>query len=221
MPLRSFDAPAVALQLVLCLSCGGEARSSAPQASAGKAGDAQAGGGAGDVACGRGLTPKEHRAVARACPAGRGSSGPIDTSACVNRTGITCTKDADCSAGLNGRCIAHNEPCDTACSYDECQNDADCAAGPCLCRTDDTAADYNQCLPGSTCKTDADCGSCGYCSASAARSGPSCRVEAITYSYHTASDRCLDQSDCYGGYCAYDQAPARWACGSCVPIPHP
>jgi hypothetical protein len=223
---------AVALGLLLCASCGGEARQSAAEAGAhagagnaadASAPDAHAGGGATarGGGCGSAPVPKEHRAEAQACPAERGSSEPIDMTACTNRAGITCTKDADCTLGMNGRCIAHNEPCDTACSYDQCLTDLDCGAGPCLCRSGGTDKISNECLAGSNCKADADCGNCGYCSPSAVPEGFDCTVEALTYTCHTGTDQCTDQSDCDAGYCAYDAAAARWACGSCVPIQHP
>jgi hypothetical protein len=224
-------AVALALGQLCCISCGGQARRSASGAGGGTAGnaadasaaDAQAGGGAiaRGGACGSQPVPKEHRVVAQACPTARGSSGSIDMTACTNRAGITCTKDADCTAGMNGRCMAHNEPCDTACSYDECLTDSDCPEGPCLCRSGGADTLSNQCLPGGNCKKDADCGNCGYCSPSAVPEGFDCRVAALTYTCHTATDKCTDRGNCDGGYCAYDTAAARWACGSCVPIPHP
>jgi hypothetical protein len=212
----------LALSLLLCISCGGKAQLASADAGATSAPDAQAGGAAnaGGGACGSARVPKEHRAMAQACPTARGSSGPLDMTGCMNRAGITCTKDADCTAGLNGRCLPHNEPCDTACSYDECLTDSDCAAGPCLCRSSGSDTLSNQCLPGSNCKTDADCGNCGYCSLNAPLLGFDCRVESRSYVCHTASDQCTDPGDCDGGFCSYN-AGAGWACGVCVPIPRP
>jgi len=203
----------VAAALLLCVSCAGKAHETS----------ADAGATANGGACGTVRIPKGHRALAQACPTERGSDEPIDMSGCMNRAGITCTKDADCTDGKNGRCIPHNEPCDTACSYDECLTDSDCALGPCLCRTNGADITQNKCL-GGTCKTDADCG-CGYCSLSAVPIGHGCHVEYPTYTCHTASDECTDPSDCADGivtYCAYGASGAEhWACGSCVPFPVP
>lgn len=207
---------AIGLGLLLCGACGGKAQLASADAGNSSPPDAQAGG-----ACGSRRVPKEHRPRAEVCPSERGSSAPFDMTGCTSRTGITCTKDADCSAGLNGRCLAHNEPCDTACSYDECLTDSDCAGAPCLCRSSAADTVKNQCLPGSNCKTDSDCGSCGYCSADAEPVGLDCRVESVSYVCHTARDQCADDDDCDGGFCAYDGRLAAWVCGSCVPFPHP
>lgn len=208
-----------AVALLLCASCGGQVHE--PSADAG----ATASGGA----CGAVRIPKEHRAVAQACPTERGSDEPIDMSICTDLSGAKCTKDADCTAGRNGRCITpHNEPCDTECSYDECLTDSDCAEGPCVCRTSGADVTNNVCLPGSNCKTDSDCGNCGYCSLSATPIGHGCRVDYPTYKCHTATDECIDPSDCADGgldYCAYGASASsgaeRWACGSCLPFPVP
>ena len=212
---RRYLPASVALSLLLCVSCGGEVRPSAPEAPAVAGANARGG------TCGSAPVPKEHRPVAQACPSQRGSGTPLDMSTCTNRSSVACTKDTDCTAGLNGRCLAHNVPCATECSYDECLTDSDCASGPCLCRDNGTATLSNQCLPRGTCKTDADCGACGYCSPSATPTGLGCHIEEVTYMCHTPSDECSDESSCDGGYCAYDGAAARWACGRCVPIPHP
>ncbi|HEY1534124.1 MAG TPA: hypothetical protein VGF76_08895 [Polyangiaceae bacterium] len=216
----------VALPLLLCVACGGQARQSAADAGAGNpdAGATASGGG-----CAGKPIPKEHRAVAEACPTERGTKEPIDMSICTDLSGAKCTKDADCTAGKNGRCILpHDEPCDTKCSYDECQTDSDCAAGPCVCRTSGADATNNVCLPGSNCETDSNCGNCGYCSLSATPIGHDCRVDYPTYNCHTATDECLDPTDCADGgldYCAYGASAAsgveHWACGSCLPYPVP
>lgn len=227
---------AVAVAFGLCAGCGGKVRqsganaaagagnapdASAPDAHAGSGGDGRAG------ACGNALVPKVHRATAQACPTTRGSVQTLlpDMTKCTSRAGIACTKDADCTAGKNGRCFS-NDSCDTVCSYDECMMDSDCAAGPCLCRSSNSALQQNECLPGSNCKTDADCsGGCGYCSPSAVPDPSDCTIGTLNYDCHTASDECLEQNACgdgsVGAYCAYDAGVARWGCGLCVPFPHP
>jgi len=205
----------IAVALLLCASCGGKAHQPFANVSA----TANSG------ACRAVRVPKEHRAVAQACPSERGSHEPIDMSACADHSGAKCTKDADCTAGQNGRCsLPHNEPCDTECTYDECLTDSDCAAGPCVCRMSGTDTLQNICLPGN-CKTDSDCGSCGYCSLSATPVGHDCRVDYPMYSCHTAADECIDPSDCVDGgfsYCAFGASDAEhWACGTCLPFPVP
>jgi len=231
----------VALVLLLCTSCGGQAHQSTAGAGAGNASDAStpdaqaaAGAGAQGGACGSAPIPMEHRAVAQACPAARGSSGPLDTTACTNRSGITCTSDGDCTAGKNGRCFLNGDPCQTVCSYDECLTDSDCAAGPCVCRSSGTELVPNDCVPGSNCRTDADCGDCEYCSPSVVPDSVQCRVGGVctcgdgvvslVYACHTASDECTNDGDCPGtdsAYCGYDAGVRRWTCGVCTGTPHP
>jgi len=233
---------AVALGLLFCAACGhvsssaragagagagaGNTAGSFDTASAGNsdasAPDASsAAGAAAGGACGNLPIPKEHRAVAPACPTARGSQGTLDTTACSNRSGISCTRDADCSAGKNGRCFLNGDPCQTVCSYDQCLTDADCAAGPCICRNNETELAPNACLPLSNCRTDADCG-CGYCSPSAVPNALNCGPGDLTYVCHAANDECTDASECgAGAYCAYDAGTVRWECAFCVPVPHP
>lgn len=199
----------VALGLCLCAACGGKAQQ--PSADAGV--DARSG------ACASAPIPKEHRAVAQACPSERGSLGPIDTTTCTNLSGIQCKSDADCTAGKNGRCFLNSDPCQTICSYDHCLTDADCADGPCLCRSSSIDLAANDCLPGGNCRTDTDCGGCEYCSPSVVPSQPVfCGSTILTYACHTANDECLDPSDCPGpnNYCGYDADAGRWGCAFCV-----
>jgi hypothetical protein len=236
---------AVAFGLLLCTSCGGQAHQSAAGAGAGNAADAStpdaqagggggAGGGARGGACGSAPIPKEHRAVAQACPSERGSLAPIDTTACVDRSGINCTSNADCTAGKNGRCFSNGDPCQTKCSYDDCLADSDCAAGPCVCRSSGTDLASNACVPGSNCRTDGDCGGCEYCSPSVVPDSEHCLiggvctcgsgVVSLVYACHTASDECTNNGDCPGSnsaYCGYDAGAQHWACGVCTGTPHP
>jgi hypothetical protein len=111
---------------------------------------------------------------------------------------------------VNGRCvvIGHN----INCTYDDCEHDCDCAAGS-TCACHDTA--YmgpfgNTCVPGN-CRVDADCGPGGYCSP-ATYGG--CSLSG--YYCHTASDQCIDDSDCLtstaGSVCSYLAANQRWEC---------
>ncbi|HWZ90125.1 MAG TPA: hypothetical protein VNW92_14780 [Polyangiaceae bacterium] len=211
----------VALALCLCPACGGKAQQSSADAGVGASADA---GADARAACGSVPIPQEHRAVAQACPSERGSLGPIDTTTCKNLAGFQCKSDADCTAGKNGRCYLNSDPCLTICSYDQCLTDADCAEGPCVCRPSGSDLVSNVCLPGSNCRTDADCGGCEYCSPSVVLpSQPYCGPTILTYACHTANDECIDPSDCPGtnDYCGYDAGAGRWGCEFCVPFPHP
>jgi hypothetical protein len=119
--------------------------------------------------------------------------------------------------GVNGRCLpAPPVNCDSACSYDECTNDADCGSVPCDCRSSATDSAANTCLVGSNCQVDSDCGVGGYCSPSGVAT--SC---AIAYFCHTANDTCTDSGDCPDGrLCHYDPEVAAWACGlACAQAP--
>jgi hypothetical protein len=220
--------PVVALGLCLCAACGGEARQRGSGTHPGDVPDASAPDAEAGTCAGAPL-PEQHRATAQACPAERGSSGSIDTTACVDRSGITCTSDADCTAGKTGRCLSGEAPCLTACSYDTCLTDADCAAGPCECRSSAADVAANVCLPGSNCRTDADCGDCEACSPSGVPNSMGCdpvgacscgdAVASLRYACHTASDECATASDCPGGssaYCAYDDGFRRWKCATCT-----
>jgi hypothetical protein len=229
----------VAIGLFLCTSCGGESRQRAAgthpaDASQPDASPPDAGNGAQGGACASAPLPLQHRAVAETCPTERGSSGPIDTTTCADRSGITCSSDADCTAGKNGRCVLNGDPCQTLCSYDACLVDADCAAGPCVCRSGAGDVAANICLPGSDCRTDADCGECKYCSLSVVPNSVDCMpmgacscgdgVASERYACRTASDDCATASDCPENsdvYCAYDDGFRRWRCGACMDGQHP
>src|SRR5277367_3845598 len=71
-----------------------------------------------------------HRGAGSMCPTARGA-GAIS---CPDMGGGSCTSNADCDAGVNGRCLRASNPlpCGGAvsCSYDECFMDSDCPAVP-------------------------------------------------------------------------------------------
>jgi len=178
--------------------------------------------------------PVRHRAQREACPTERGTENPLNTAACANTSGLACKSDADCTAGMNGRCLLNGDPCRTLCSYDACHTDADCPSGePCGCRTSGTATVANFCVVGSSCATDGDCGRCGFCSLSIQRTLLQCSsaddagnpgkcacegVESEAYACHTMNDECTNDGDCtaMGGFCAYVAAQRRWACKACT-----
>ena len=117
-----------------------------------------------------------------------------------------CLRDEDCTAGDNGRC--HFDRAGARCTYDACFTDAECPeeGGPCIC--DSGNGGGNACLPGN-CKTDADCGSDGYCSPTASECGG-----VVAYYCRTPDDSCVDDAGCPGGQCMYRPEVARWACGA-------
>jgi hypothetical protein len=64
------------------------------------------------------------------------------------------------------------------------------------------------------CRVDADCGAGGYCSP--AENTSSCG-NLLGYYCHTASDQCLDDTDCTGGgagaqVCTYVSSAGNWQC---------
>ena len=157
--------------------------------------------------------PVVHRATAVACSHDRGPGtavslmgGPSD-----------CTKDADCTAGTNGRCMVTTVAARLDyCSYDLCFADSDCSGKVCTCR--ESASDANRCADGD-CKVDADCGPGGYCSPTVAFDKINFGVTA--YYCHTGADTCVDDADCTmstngppGAKCAYDPSTKHWACSN-------
>jgi hypothetical protein len=170
--------------------------------------------------------PKIHRSTASSCmqPRSGGSDAGVYCGFFGGEVGGdagACQYDTDCTAGMSGRCVCNAflpvTGSVTSCSYDACQSDLDCAngssGGVCDCREgplgsgNQSAA--NVCLAGN-CRTDADCGSGGYCSPS---NVPGCGPD-WWYGYfcHTANDTCTNDTDCPGpnGLCAtYGNA---WHC---------
>jgi hypothetical protein len=224
-----------AVGLCLCAACGratDATPAAKPAASAGS-------GGSGPKACDSAApVPPEHRASAEECPTARGTIGPVDASACADKSGLACTSDADCTAGKDGRCAWNGDTCHTVCSYDDCLHDTDCPGKvPCACRSSATDMAANYCVVGSSCTTDADCGACGFCSLSVVPTfedcsaevdaGTGCTCSGITseaYACHTPNDECTSNADCPGStsYCSYSEAETRWICNVCPPRPiHP
>jgi hypothetical protein len=132
---------------------------------------------------------------------------------CQNVPDGMCSSDSDCTDGTNGRC---NESSGGAlfcsCQYDACTADTDCPMGQlCACHESPyTGGDGNTCVQGN-CRVDSDCGTNGYCSPSA---GGGCGGLSGYYC-HTASDTCVNDSDCEGGGaedCQYSTTDLRWEC---------
>jgi hypothetical protein len=154
--------------------------------------------------------PASHRPAGSACPPARGP-GAL-SSACSYDAGapLACHKDADCTAGKNGRCLpTPGVACAPACSYDTCFSDADCPGTPCDCRASASDSAANVCLPGG-CAVDSDCGPGGYCSPSGLTSGCG-----LGYFCHTPSDACVDSADCPSTEgCSYDTHALAWSCAT-------
>jgi len=167
--------------------------------------------------------PLQHRSTPASCPSQRGP-GP----SCAGTMCSSCSSDSQCTAGVNGRCFPWEGLVGPGgCSYDECLTDSDCGARtPCLCRSSSTDNSANVCDVGGNCAVDSDCGPGGYCSPSAqvAPNQPTNVCWGSTpYYCHTASDLCINESDCappdagpptpFPTYtCAYNPQDNRWEC---------
>lgn len=122
-----------------------------------------------------------------------------------------CSRDADCTDGVRGRCLQHRF---VECSYDECTQDSECSkGGPCGCELG-YASDANTCLVGN-CQIDSDCGEGGYCSPSMGICGTYLGI--IGYWCHTPADECVDDAECVDpergpGYCMYSSEATHWVC---------
>jgi hypothetical protein len=216
--------------LLSALGCGGResgttalANSSGagPNMDSSEVGDAKSG-----VSAMEASIPKIHRTTPSSCTQPRSGDGDAGVYCGfflgeVPSEAGACQYDTDCTAGVSGRCAcAPPVPgigAATACSYDACQSDRDCSNGSsgsvCDCREgplgNGNQSAANVCLAGN-CRTDADCGSAGYCSPS---NVPGCGPN-WWYGYfcHTANDTCTNDTDCPGpnGICAtYGNA---WHC---------
>jgi hypothetical protein len=194
-----------------------------------------------------GQAPINHRQSAVQCPSQRGPAPQFCPSAGTTCTGqpypshatglqLTCSSDSQCTAGVNGRCfppvLVPIALTPGGCSYDECFADSDCGARtPCICRSSSTVNNANICDAGGNCAVDSDCGPCGYCSPSRNvclnSSNPNDQAEGSgdpnPYYCHTASDLCIDDSDCAQpdagmadvpmvASCAYNVQDTRWEC---------
>lgn len=178
--------------------------------------------------------PQKHRASSSVCPSERGASG-ADAGQCDDAGFCECSRDADCTAGSNGRCEF------ARCYYDDCFSDSDCPNNRvCQCRGSASDLWPNTCETTGNCRVDADCGPGGYCSpshvgdrcvclsavlcsdASHCSPGPCVCGDSCGHGYycHTTSDTCIDDNDCKtGGTCSYDTLSQHFQCASCWPVP--
>jgi hypothetical protein len=191
---------------------------------AGVTGTAGTGGHGGTTGAGgmSGRVPVKHRAVAVACSTDRAAGTCDPTGSNIPDAGLACRKDAECTAGANGRCSLGGRVLACQCTYDTCATDADCAqmGGPCECRPAGQGivapppTTMNVCKAGN-CRVDKDCGTAGYCSPSLGSCGNYLGVTG--YYCHTAKDKCTDDTDCQaqgGGDCRYDSVTNAWACAT-------
>lgn len=140
--------------------------------------------------------PEKHRAERPSCATTRSSPEP----ALGSVTTLGCTKNADCGAGKNGRCVVDGDA--TRCVYDACASSSECP-GVAVCE----CGSANVCVSGG-CLTDADCGRGGYCSPSACEVG-----DGVPHFCHTTEDACLDDADCSGiDVCRYQASSRTWRC---------
>jgi hypothetical protein len=154
-------------------------------------------------------TPTEHRASPMACAPAPGSTGCTGSG--------SCSVDADCTAGPNGRCYGGGIVL-CSCSYEDCKSDSDCSAGQdCAChltlRGAPSGGGPNTCVP-ANCRSDADCAS-GFCSPS--YKADYCESYVDGYYCHTPDDECGVNADCVAdaaeyAVCAYDSTLGHWAC---------
>ena len=158
--------------------------------------------------------PRVHRASALICPTERQPIAPTSLG-CTGQG--HCDQDSDCASGSNGRCLNVGD-CATSCSYDECVTDSDCAEPlVCLCRPEGDDFVPNQCTHQGSCRTDSDCAGGEYCSPSLVTAGCICANCGRGYFCHSPADTCLDDSDCGGEACAYDESAQHFACLFCQP----
>lgn len=154
----------------------------------------------------------EHRASAVACDPNR-KREPGNIIAGAPQGLARCLSDAECTAGMNGRCSRFFGY--QACTYDECFADSDCPDGS-LCACDGGTQGTNACVAGN-CLIDSDCGPGAYCSPSYSICGRA--RGAHGYYCHTCQDTCTNVSECplqAGPYnsCEYIPTDNTWGCSS-------
>jgi hypothetical protein len=193
--------PALSLALLIC-ACGRVpldlAASDGAGGATGAAGVSGAAGVVGAAGAG-GRAPAQHKPPnGAACPVTSRQSAPC-------QGGGSCSVDADCSAGQNGRCTPTGASQRCGCVYDDCGSDADCGGALCACDPFDIG---NVCVGGS-CHVDTDCGPLGFCSPVIAP----CNGQIVGYQCHSTRDTCLLDADCASGkICASFELGEPWTC---------
>ncbi len=155
--------------------------------------------------------PAQHRASSIACPIERGAilpTSPCDVASDPACAMNPCNTDAECTAGVNGRCShLHHGPVDMYhfCTYDECQGDDGCMGGLCECRDDAMSAVANACLHTGNCRVDSDCGPGGFCSPNLVNAG---------FCACPTADMCVDAGNGTGCFESIDGGP--WIAIGCI-----
>ena len=239
IPVRTSCCISFAFSFVALAGCGsGSVLGSGGVVDGGGAtGGSTGSGGNGSGGNGSGKVPLQHRSTSASCPSQRGPRPSCVTTSCAS----TCSSDSQCIDGVNGRCFPWEGLVGPGgCSYDECFSDSNCGARtPCLCRSSSTDNSANICDVGGNCAVDSDCGPGGYCSPSMETcysTNPEAVVEGRNYGgpnpyyCHTASDLCINDSDCASldsgtattsscptyTPCAYNAQDNRWECTQLV-----
>lgn len=183
------------------------------------------------------VEPAHHRVAPASCPpAPPGNPYPPS----VQRQ--PCFADSDCKDGADGRCRGSISPqgsggasFDNTCVYDQCVDDTGCPSTS-LCDCRNAAQEQANICMAAACKRDSDCGSPGFCSASARLWVPTyghgqsnARPAGVEYGYfcHTPLDECSNDVDCSnadGGstdttHCAFDSKAGHWRCARWVGSP--
>jgi hypothetical protein len=172
---------------------------------------------AGDLAMVPGV-PENHRTNDSAC-----STVPSPGTCTLVGGFPQCHMDAQCTSGVNGRCIQSTSGALTCnCTYDTCSTDADCAPGEtCVCHgTAYSNGAGNTCVAGN-CRVDADCPGF-WCSPSVKPN--ICGGKFAGYYCHTAGDLCTNDADCpktgpQMPYCLFSTTNLRWECAPVMLCP--
>ncbi|MDB4979746.1 MAG: hypothetical protein JWM82_498 [Myxococcales bacterium] len=153
--------------------------------------------------------PAIHRATAPACPPlaidPDAPCFPVDAGPQGG-----CTKNSDCTVGLNPRCVVFRPRGFCTCESDTCRSDTDCHpfgdrdAGACACNP----APLSSLCVDQNCRVDADCGPHGYCSPMF----DACSKAISGYYCHTPKDTCIDDADCPGTPCTFLPMESLWRC---------
>ena len=126
-----------------------------------------------------------------------------------------CKVDADCKAGINGRCNEHYGGHGfqfSGCDYDRCFSDAECGGGVCTC-----SPGGNYCNPPGNCLVDSDCGRGGFCSPTNGEDPEKTYSTVQTYFCRTPKDECVTDEDCAKAgesrkTCTYGRSIGHWLC---------
>jgi hypothetical protein len=153
---------------------------------------------------------------------GGGTFDPTITApSCVgNEDILDCTSDAQCSDGMNGRCIQDTTYLEgdsgdgdgdpgtiCRCAY-SCSSDADCEQGSICVPPAVSYSDWPICIP-AECQIGSECGECGECGMAASLQHVSCAGPVYAVECRTADDLCT--GGCKLGTC-FPAPNGQWQC---------